>query len=118
MNRLLEIKRRLDEIEQALDKQYPRFRADKHISDMVTELKEYAQLERKKIQTQLKQDELSDFEERFIEPAINDVYLSAIDKIRKGAKPSVKLNDYIGETSSTLSYWLCAIEESTGKKVL
>ncbi|WP_447868442.1 hypothetical protein [Rahnella aceris] len=111
MQRLMQIKERLDIIEAALDKQYPRFRPDPAITDLVTELKDHVQEERKKIQKQHSRGELSEFERCFIEPAINDVYLSSIDKIRRGSKPSEQMNFHIFDSSSTLSYWLSQIKD-------
>ncbi|HEI6902013.1 hypothetical protein ACS8CT_14605 [Yersinia enterocolitica] len=115
MNRLLEIKRRVDDISENLNVMYPRFKTDKAISNKVTELKEYAQSALKEIQGQLKRGELTEFEENFLEPAIYDSYMKGIDKIRKGAKPSPELSDLIFETDSTISYWLCAIEKYNNK---
>lgn len=111
MQRLMEIKNRLEVIEEALNKQYPRFKADPDITGQITALKDYVQEERKSIQKQKARGELSEFESAFIEPAINDVYLSSLDKIRRGSKPSSSVNGYICDTSSTLSYWLHAIED-------
>jgi hypothetical protein len=115
MDRLLEIKRRVDDISENLNVMYPRFKADKTISNKVTELKEYAQSALKEIQGQLKRGELTEFESSFLEPAIYDSYMKGIDKIRKGAKPSSELSDLIFETDSTIGYWLCAIEEHNNK---
>ncbi|HEM7928240.1 TPA: hypothetical protein ACNVQT_001491 [Citrobacter farmeri] len=111
MNRLMEIKSRLDKIEQALNGQHPRFRSEPEVTRQITVLKDYVENERKKIQKLDKQGKLSELETAFIEPAINDVYLSSLDKIRRGSKPSSSVNGYICDTSSTLSYWLHAIED-------
>ncbi len=116
MQRLNEIKNRLEVIEKALGEQYPRFKADPEITWQITDLKDYVQEERKRIQKQKARGELSEFESAFIEPAINDVYLSSLDKIRRGSKPSSRVNDYICDTSSTLSYWLFQIRDYKGKK--
>lgn len=116
MHRLMEIKEKLEVIESALNKQYPRFRADPEITEQVTELKDFVEGENKKIQKQLSREELSEFERAFIAPAINDVYLNALDRIRRGSKPSNEMNYRICETSSTLSYWLFNIEDYKAKK--
>ncbi|CNH15678.1 TPA: hypothetical protein U5E00_003396 [Yersinia enterocolitica] len=115
MQRLMQIKEKLDVIEAALAEQYPRFRPDPVITDLVTELKDHVQEERKKIQKQHSRGQLSEFERCFIEPAINDVYLSSIDKIRRGSKPSGDMNFHICDTSSTLSYWLFQIKDHVEK---
>lgn len=115
MNQLIEIKNRLEVIEQALNEQYPRFKADPDITGQITDLKDYVQEERKRIQKQKARGELTEFESAFIEPAINDVYLSSLDKIRRGSKPSSSVNGYIFDTSSTLSYWLHAISDFEAK---
>lgn len=112
MDRLLEISRRVDEIGSRLNSMYPRFKADKEISALVTELKEYAQAALKEIQGQISRGELTDFERHFVEPAIRECCAKGIDKMRKGAVPSARLNDLIWETDSTAGYWLNAIEES------
>jgi hypothetical protein len=116
MQRLTEIKNRLEVIEAALAKQHPRYRADPLLSDLVTDLKDHVEGERKKIQKQSRRGELSELESNFIEPAINDVYLSALDRIRRGAKPSSEMNNRICETSTTLSYWLFQIQDYEGKQ--
>ncbi|HGH4676870.1 TPA: hypothetical protein ACJIWR_001529 [Enterobacter bugandensis] len=109
MNQLIEIKNRLEVIEQALNEQYPRFKADPDITGKITDLKDYVQEERKRIQKQKARGELSEFELTFIEPAINDVYMTSLDKIRRGSKPSPGVSDNIYDTSSTLNHWLHAI---------
>lgn len=117
MHRLMDIKDKLEVIESALNKQYPHFRGDPEITELVTELKDFVQGEDKKIQKQLSRDELSEFESAFIAPAINDVYLNALDRVRRGSKPSNEMNNRIYETSSTLSYWLFQIEDYKKKKL-
>ncbi|MDW2744823.1 hypothetical protein [Atlantibacter subterraneus] len=116
MERLIEIKNRLETIEKALGEQFPRFKADPELTEQITDLKDYVEAERKKIQKQKRLGELSELESSFIEPAINDVYLSSLDKIRRGSKPSNSVNEYICDTSSTLSYWLFQIRDYEGKE--
>ncbi|HDR2756054.1 TPA: hypothetical protein QCJ76_004711 [Enterobacter asburiae] len=111
MQRLMEIKNRLEVIEKGLNEQYPRFKADPDITGQITDLKNYVQEERKRIQKQKARGELPEFESAFIEPAINDVYLSSLDKIRRGSKPSSSVNGYICDTSFTLSYWMHQIQD-------
>ncbi|MBU9833553.1 hypothetical protein FS594_26895 (plasmid) [Rahnella aquatilis] len=116
MQRLMQIKKKLDVIEDALAEQYPCFRPNPVITDLVTDLKDHVQEERKKIQKQHSRGELSEFERCFIAHAINDVYLSSIDKIRRGSKPSDHMNFHICDTSSTLSYWLSRIKDHEEKQ--
>lgn len=116
MQRLMEIKNRLEVIEEALNEQHPRFKADPEITGQITDLKDYVQEERKRIQKQKIRGELSEFELTFIEPAINDVCLSSLDRIRRGSKPSSSVNGYICDTSMTLSYWLSQIKEHESNK--
>lgn len=111
MQRLMQIKEKLDVIEAALEKLYPSYIADPAISELVTELKDYVQEERNKIQKQHSRGELSEFESAFIEPAINDIYRTSLDKIRRGSKPSRDMNHHIYDTSSTLSHWLFQIKD-------
>lgn len=118
MNRLMEIKSRLDKIEQALNGQHPRFRSEPEVTSQITDLKDYVENERKKIQKLEKLGELSDLETAFIEPAMNDVYLSSLNRIRRGAKPSSTVHAYISDTSTTLSYWLHSIENVKRKNRL
>lgn len=91
MQRLMEIKNRLEVIEEALNEQYPRFKADPDITGQITDLKDYVQEERKSIQKQKARGELSEFESAFIEPAINDVYLSSLDKSEEVQNQAVAL---------------------------
>lgn len=116
MHRLMEIKERLEVIETALDKQHPHYRADPEITGLITTLKDYVESERKKIHKQQRLGELTELESSFIEPAINDVYLSSLDKIRRGSKLSSSVNGNICDTSFTLSYWLDAIRDFENKK--
>lgn len=116
MQRLMLIKEKLDVIEAALERQYPRYRADPAISELVIELKDHVQEARKKIQKQDSRGELSEFESAFIEPAINDVYLTSLSKIRRGSKPSSAMSHHISDTSSTLSYWLFQINDYEEKQ--
>ncbi len=116
MQRLTLIKEKLDVIEAALSEQYPRFRTDPVITDLVTELKDHVQEERKKIQKKHSRGELSEFECCFIEPAIDDVYLNSISDIRRGSKPSEDMNSKICNTSSSLSYWLSQIKDHEEKQ--
>ncbi|MGG2141607.1 hypothetical protein [Symbiopectobacterium sp. RP] len=117
MKRLMEIKRRVDDIAEDLNKMYPRYRQDKAISDKVSGLKEYAQSALKEIQGQLKRGELTDFERGFVEPAIYNAYMKGITKIRKGSRPSQELCDFIFETDNTIGYWLCEIEAFKNKEI-
>lgn len=43
MHRLMDIKDKLEVIESALNKQYPHFRGDPEITELVTELKDFVQ---------------------------------------------------------------------------
>lgn len=115
MHRLKEIKKKLDAIEQALNDQYPRFKADSALTELITELKDYVDTERKQLAKQKTLGELTEFESCFIEPAVRDVYLNSLDKIRRGSKPSSSVNNNICDTSMTLSYWLHQIEERQEK---
>ncbi|MCH4255529.1 MAG: hypothetical protein LKF77_08770 [Proteus vulgaris] len=112
MKRLLEIHHRVNEIGERLNNMYPNFKTDREISNLVTELKEYAQVSLKELQRQLQYGELTNFERYFIEPAIHDSYMTSINKMRKGMVPSEQLNNLIWETDSTISYWISAIEEA------
>lgn len=113
MQRLLDIKTRLDALDKALGEQYEKhgkYKSDAAISHLVTDLKDHTESARKTIQGQLKRGELTDFEAQFIEPAINDVYLEAIDKMTRGAKPSEELNQKVYDTSFTLMHWISQVE--------
>ncbi|MGC0864390.1 hypothetical protein [Pantoea agglomerans] len=116
MQRLIEIKSRLDVIGAALEDMKERYRADPDISAWVTGLKDYVETELKKIRKQAKAGKLTEFEECFIAPAIQDVYTSDMDKIRRGSKPGSKMHDHIRETSTSLSYWLFEIEAYESQK--
>lgn len=110
MERLIEIKNRLEVIEKSFNEQYPRFRNAPELTEQITDLKDHVEAERKKIQKQKRKRVLSDFECSCIEPAINDVYLSSLDRIRCGLRPDNSVSGYIYETSSTLTYWLHQID--------
>jgi len=112
----MEIKSRLEVIAAALSEQYPRYRADPVLSSLVTDLKDYVETERTKLQKQSKSGQLTEFEKVFIAPAIQEVYLTSIDKIRRGAKPSSEMSNHIFDTSTTLDYWLFEIEDFENQK--
>ncbi|WP_039056241.1 hypothetical protein [Enterobacter sp. Bisph1] len=116
MQRLYEIKKRLDVIEQALNEQYPRFKADPVLTGLITDLKDHVDSERKKLEKQKKRGELTEFESCFVEPAVRNIYLSSLDKIRRGSKPSGSVSNHIFDTSFTLSYWCHHIEEYLDKQ--
>ncbi|WP_275260424.1 hypothetical protein [Citrobacter freundii] len=116
MQRLYEIKNKIDVIEQALNSQYPRFKADPVLTGLITDLKDYVDTERKQLAKQKGRGELTEFESCFIEPAVRDVYLSSLDKIRRGCKPSSSVSDHIYDTSSTLSYWFHQIDRYQDKQ--
>lgn len=117
MQRILEIKNRFEAIEQALNEQYPHFKAEPVIIGQVADLKDYVETELDKIKKQLKRAELTEFEVAFIEPAINDIHLTSLVKIRRGSKPSDKMNGYICDTSFTISHWLGQIQEYQDQNV-
>lgn len=117
MQRIIEIKNRLEVIGKLLDAQYPRFKADPGISVRVADLKDHVEAELGRIRNQLKQGKLTEFEVKFIEPAINDIHLTSLARIRRGSKPSDKLNRYICDTSFTISHWLGQIQEYQDQNV-
>ncbi|WP_228007954.1 hypothetical protein [Citrobacter sp. BDA59-3] len=107
----MEIKSRLDSIEDALNEQYPHFKANQELTEQITNLKDYVEAEYNKIQKQKKKGGLSELESAFIEPAINEVYSTSLDKIRRGSKPSESVNEHICDTSFTLNYWIRQIQD-------
>ncbi|HCT7894564.1 hypothetical protein ABLV08_12835 [Klebsiella sp. CN_Kp088] len=116
MQRLNEIKKRLETIDRALNEQGDRFRDDPVIKTQIRDLKDYVDAERKKIQRQETNGELTDFEAKFILGAIDDVYTASLSQIRRGASINVELSDKINNTLYSLNYWLSEINGHTKKK--
>lgn len=121
MKRVQDLKEKVSELDQQLNTGYPRYRFDKEtsseISQKLTKLKDSTLQLSNQLKRQSAKGELSDFEKAFIEPAIHESYMNAIDKIRRGAKPSAQVHDYLLETLNTLGYWICSIEEYKCKKL-
>ncbi|EPN1398588.1 hypothetical protein ACXDI1_003865 [Klebsiella pneumoniae] len=109
MQRLIEIKERLGVIERYLDIQAPFYKRDLNISTLITDLKDRVERNHKWLQRQKYQGMLTEFESIFIEPAINDIYLSSIVNLKRGVKPSDRVSNYISESLSTVDYWISHI---------
>ena len=109
MQRLIEIKERLGVIERDLDIQAPFYKRDLNISTLITDLKDRVERNHKWLQRQKYQGMLTEFESIFIEPAINDIYLSSIVNLKRGVKPSDTVSNYISESLSTVDYWISHI---------
>ncbi|HBR3956319.1 TPA: hypothetical protein L9T83_000508 [Klebsiella pneumoniae] len=116
MQRLNKIKKRLETIDRALNEQGDRFRDDPVIKTQIRDLKDYVDAERKKIQRQDTNGELTDFEAKFILGAIDDVYTASLSQIRRGASINVELSDKINNTLYSLEHWLSEINGHTKKK--
>ena len=52
-----------------------------------------------------------------VKPAVDDIYLTSIAKINRGAKPTQEIYNYIADTESTLEYWLGQIESLQSKEM-
>lgn len=116
MQRLNEIKKRLEAIDRTLNEQGDHLRDDSVIKTQIRDLKDYVDAERKKIQRQETNGELTDFEAKFILGAIDDVYTASLSQIRRGARINVELSDKINNTLYSLNYWLSEINGHTKKK--
>ncbi|ELY4671720.1 hypothetical protein SM021_002321 [Cronobacter muytjensii] len=112
MHRLTEIKTRLDLILAKIGGVNPASNAGSEITEDIRELKDYVDDECKKLQRLKKQGELTRLEAQFVGPAIDEVCLQALDKIRRGARCNERVENHLIDTQTTLSWWLAQIENS------
>lgn len=121
MNNILIIKSKLDEITALFESGGDHLRFDKatsqEISRKLTELKDFTSELQKSLEKQSKQGKLTDTEETMVKPAVDDIYLTSIAKINRGAKPTREIYNHIADTESTLEYWLGQLESLQSKEM-
>lgn len=109
MHRLKEIKKRLDKIIVAVESNSMLSNSEQEVKGHIRGLKDYVETEHKKL---LKQSRLTEFEENFVKPAIKEVRLQALDKIRRGARCEERVKNHLADTQTTIDWWLAEIESS------
>lgn len=121
MENILVIKSKLDEITTLFESGGDNLRFDKatsqEISRKLTELKDFTSELQKSLEKQSKQGKLTHTEETMIKPAVDDIYLTSIAKINRGAKPTQEIYNHIADTESTLEYWLGQFESLQSKEM-
>ncbi|EAP7866740.1 hypothetical protein ACOIPX_001061 [Salmonella enterica] len=116
MTRLTEIYNRLDVIDDLIELQKPNFYHGQVISDQVTALIGYVEHITAVIWERQRRHRLTDFEVRYILPALDEIYILMGEKLSKGEKPGDKLSDDIMDLIGLVGWWLLHIENhSTGR---
>lgn len=95
MTRLTEIYNRLDVRDGLIELQKPNFFHGQIISDQVTALIGYMEHATAVIWERQRRHRLTDFEARYIFPALDEIYILMGEKLSKGEKPGDRLSDSI-----------------------
>lgn len=113
MDRIIEIKRKADEINKLLNDKYPSYRFNKLESEEIThnirELKDYTFSELKKLRKKESNKNITQFEYCFILPALNEFYVSGLHGVNRNSKPTNKIHNCILSASGDLDYWIFEI---------
>ncbi|MCT6517540.1 hypothetical protein GY03_09695 [Proteus vulgaris] len=119
MDRLMEIKRRTDEINKLLNDKYPSYRFNKLESEEIThkvrELKDYSFAELKKLESSEKNRSAVSFESAFILPAISEFCIRGLHGVKRNSKPNCELHNRILGASGDLDYWIFEVGRFNGK---
>ncbi|EFS7076912.1 hypothetical protein HW008_002449 [Salmonella enterica] len=116
MTRLTEIYNRLDVIDDLIALQKPHFSHGQIISDQVTALIGYVEHLTAVIWERQRRGRLTDFEARYILPALDEIYILMGEKLNKGEKPGDQLSDSILDFIGLVGWWMLHIEShNTGR---
>ncbi len=116
MTRLTEIYNRLDVIDDLIELQKPNYYRRQVISDQVTELIGYVEHVTAVIWERQRRHRLTDFEVRYILPALDEISILMGEKMSKGEKPGDRLSDDVMDLIVLVGWWLLHIENhNTGK---
>lgn len=110
MTRLTEIYNRLDVIDDLIALQKPHFSHGQVIRDQVTALIGYVEHVTTIIWERQRRHRLTDFEVRYILPAVDEIYILMGEKLSKSEKPGDKLSDDIMDLVGLVGWWLLHIE--------
>ncbi|ECA0404558.1 hypothetical protein EIL26_22270 [Salmonella enterica subsp. enterica serovar Newport] len=113
MTRLNEIYNRLDVIDDLIELQKPNFSHGQIISDQVTALIGYVEHVTAVIWERQRRHRLTDFEARYILPALDEIYILMGEKLSKGEKPGDRLSDSILDFIGLVGWWVLHIENSS-----
>ncbi|EAQ6106090.1 hypothetical protein DRK59_26105 [Salmonella enterica subsp. diarizonae] len=117
MTRLTEIYNRLDVIDELIELQKPYFFHGQIIIDQVTELIGYVEHLTAVIWERQRRHRLTDFEVRYILPALDEIYILMGEKLSKGEKTSDRLSNNITDFIGLVGWWMLHIENSSTGRV-
>ncbi|HAK6119825.1 TPA: hypothetical protein H2R31_004981 [Salmonella enterica] len=116
MTRLTEIYNRLDVIDDLIELQKPHFYHGHIICDQVTALIGYVEHITAVIWERQRRHRLTDFEIRYILPALDEIYVWMNEKLSKGEEPGEQLSDCITDFIGLVGWWIIHIEShNTGR---
>ncbi|EBJ2068814.1 hypothetical protein DP590_07480 [Salmonella enterica] len=116
MTRLTEIYNRLDAVHNLLVLQKQHFYHVRIISDKVSELIGYVKHVTSIIWERQRRHRLTDFEFRYILPALDEIYILMEEKLSKSGNTHDKLSDGIMDLIGLVGWWLLYVESYiTGK---
>ncbi|EFS2651459.1 hypothetical protein HX362_004365 [Salmonella enterica] len=117
MTRLTEIYNRLDAVYDLLEQQKQHFYHVQIISDKVTELIGYVEHVTSIIWERQRRHRLTEFEVRYILPALDEIYILMEEKLSKSGNTLDKLSDGIMDLIGLVGWWLLYVESYMAGKV-
>ncbi|EAT4157262.1 hypothetical protein AADY61_001594 [Salmonella enterica] len=117
MTRLTEIYNRLDAVYDLLELQKQHFYHLQIISDKVNELIGYVEHVTSIIWERQRRHRLTEFEVRYILPALDEIYILMEEKLSKSGNTLDKLSDGIMDLIGLVGWWLLYVESYMAGKV-
>ncbi|EAW9081441.1 hypothetical protein AABH71_005184 [Salmonella enterica] len=117
MTRIIEIYSRLNALDEFLAlmlKQPDKYR-EQAISERVAALVEYVEHINAVMWRQQERGRLNDFDARYIQPAISEIWLCVHQELTGSDKPAHELAGCITELISLVSFYLASIEDNNDK---
>jgi len=78
----------------------------KQITNEYTNLRRYIENQRKILDEKRANNKLTELEETYILPALDDAYLYLLDSLKGNAKPNDKMRQIVGDIPDRIDYWL------------
>lgn len=117
MTRLTEIYSRLDVIDDLIELQKPHFYHGQIIIDQVTALIGYVEHLTAVMWERQRRHRLTDFETRYILPALDEIFSLMGERLSKGEKPGTQLSNNIVDFIGIVAWWMLHIENSSTGRV-
>ena len=80
------------------------------ITNEFSNLKKYVQNQRKILDKKRINHELTELEEYFISPALDDAYFYLLDSLKSNTRPSDEMKRIVSDIPSRIDYWLMQIK--------